>query len=85
MQKPGSPNSDPSVWLVNNMKPVNHKVETVGYQMDGRSHIMRRLEPGDVYIGVIYLVQGFQQVPVHEDSRNLLTIILPQGKYRFTC
>ena len=67
------------------MKPVNHKVKTVGYPMDGNSHIMRRLEPGDVGLGVIDLVQGLHQVPVHEDSRDLLTIILPQGKYRFTC
>ena len=43
-----------------------------------------RLEPGDVCFRVIDLVQGFHQVPVHEDSRDLLTIILPQGKYRFT-
>ena len=31
----------------------------------------------DVCYGVIDLVQGFHQVPVHEDSRDLLTVILP--------
>ena len=31
------------------------------------------------------MVQGFHQIPVHEDSRDLLTVILPQGKYCFTC
>ena len=67
VQKPGSPDSDPSVRLVKNMKPVNHKVETVRYQMDWSSHIMRRLEQGDDCFGVINLVQVFHQVPVHED------------------
>ena len=85
VQKPGSPHNDPSVSLVNNMKPVNPRIESPGYPMDGSSNIMRRLEPGDVCFGVIDLVQGFHQIPVHEDSRGLLTIILPQGKYCFTC
>ena len=67
------------------MKHVNHSVDTVGYPMDGSSQILRRLEPGDVCFRVIDLVQGFHQVPVHPDSWDLLTIILPQGKYLFTC
>ena len=61
------------------MKHVNHSVDTVGYPMDGSSHILIRLEPGDVCFRVIDLV------PVHPDSKDLLNIILPQGKYRFTC
>ena len=85
VQKPGSPDSDPKISMVNNMKPVNRRVESPGYPMDGSSNIICRLEPGDVCFGVIDLVQGFHQVPVHEDLRDLLTIILPQGKYHFTC
>ena len=38
-----------------------------------------------MFFGVIYLVQGFHQVPLTPESRNLVTIILPQGKFRFTC
>ena len=34
---------------------------------------------------MIDLVQAFHQVPVVEECRDLLTVILPQGKYRFTC
>ena len=45
VQKPGSPDSDPAVRLVNNMKPVNRVVDTVGYSMDGSSHILWHLEP----------------------------------------
>ena len=46
MKKLGSPDNDPSVRLVINMKPVNPRVESPGYPMDGSSNIMRRLEPG---------------------------------------
>ena len=84
VQKPGSPDSDPKVRMVINMKPVNHRVESPGYPMDGSSNFMSRLEQGDVCFRVFDLVQGFHQVPVHEDTRDLLTIILPQDKYHFT-
>ena len=67
------------------MKPVNHSVDAVGHPMDGSSDILWHLEPWNVYFGVIDLVQGFHQVPVDPASRDLLTIILPQGKYRITC
>ena len=53
--------------------------------MDTSSKVLNRLSPDDVCYGVIDLVQGFHQIPVHKDSRDLLTVILPQGKYRFTC
>ena len=73
MQKPGSPDSDTSVRMVNNMKPVNPIIESPGYPMDTSSKILNSLNPDDVCYGVIDLVQGFHQVPVHEDSRDLLT------------
>ena len=53
--------------------------------MDTSAKILNSLNPDDVCYGVIDLVQGFHQVPVNPDSRDLLTVILPQGKYRFTC
>ena len=53
--------------------------------MDGSTHILKRLEAEDVCFGVIDLTQGYHQVGVSESSRDLLSIILPQGKYRFTC
>ena len=48
-------------------------------------HILRRLEPDGTCFAVVDLVQGFHQIPLHPDSRDLMTIILPQGKFRFTC
>ena len=83
VQKPGSPDSDPEVRLVNNMKPINPHIESPEYPMDTSKKILESLNPEEVCYGVIDLVQGFHQVPVHEDSRDLLTVILPQGKFRF--
>ena len=71
--------------MVNNMKPMNPHFESPGYPMDTSSKINNRLNPQDVCFGVIDLVQAFHQVPVAEECWDLLTVILPQGKYRFTC
>ena len=85
VQKPGSPRDDPKVRLVNNFKPNNIHFESPGYPMDTSAKINNRLNPEDVCYGVVDLVQAFHQVPVAEECRDLLTVILPQGKYRFTC
>ena len=80
MQKPGRPDDDPKVRLVTNLKPVKKIVDKIGYPMDGSLHILRRLNPQETCFGVLDLVQGFHQIPLHEDSRDLVTIVLPQGK-----
>ena len=71
--------------MVNNMKPINPHIESPGYPMDTSSKINNRLNPQEVCFGVIDLVQAFHQVPMAEECRDLLTVILPQGKIRFTC
>ena len=52
--------------------------------MDTSKRILERLDPEEVCYGVIDLVQGFHQIPVAEESKDLLTIVLPQGKFRFS-
>ena len=71
--------------LVTDLKPVKKIVDKVGYPFDGSSHILRRLDPEETYFAVVDFVQGSLQIPLQPDSRDLMSIILPQGKYRFTC
>ena len=42
VQRPGSPDDDPSVRLV---MYVNQIIDRVGYPMDGSFHLLRRLDP----------------------------------------
>ena len=53
VQKPGSPGNDPSVRMVNNMKPINTHIESPGYPMDTSAKILNSLNPDDVCYGVI--------------------------------
>ena len=73
MQKPESQDDNPSVRLVTNLKPVNKIVDKVGYPLDRSSHILRRLDPEGTCFAVVDMVQGFHQIPLHDDSRELMS------------
>ena len=53
VQKPGPPDSEPSVHMVKNMKPVNPIIESPEYPMDTIAKILNILNPDDVCYGVI--------------------------------
>ena len=84
VKKPGSPDEDPKVRLVTDLRRINQVLKRVGYPMDGAAHILKRLEPGETYYGVLDLSSGYHQVAIDEESRDYFTIVLPCGKYRYT-
>ena len=59
VQKPGSPDEDPSVRMVTNLQKVNQAIKRIGYPMDGAFHNLRRLNPQDTHFSVVDLCQGF--------------------------
>ena len=79
------PNSDPiKARLVTDFRNVNRILRRPGYPMEGSALLLKRLEPEDTMFATIDLSSGYHQVPLAEESRDLFSIILPQGKYRFT-
>ena len=46
--------------------------------------ILKREEPDECFFGSVDLSSGYHQIPLHEESKDLFCIILPQGKFRFT-
>ena len=67
IQKPGSPDEDPSLRLVGWRLP--HPQE-IGPQ-------------GNLF-AVVDLCQGFHQISLAEESRDLFSIVFPTGKFRYT-
>ena len=63
--------------LVTNLK--HQIVDKVGYTMNGSAHILRRFYPQDTCFAVVDLVEVFHQIPLAEDSRDLMSIVLPDG------
>ena len=71
--------------LVTNLKNVNQILERVGYPMDGASNILMRLDPQDTCFAMVDLCQGFYQIPLARESKDLFSIVLLAGKFRYTC
>ena len=69
--------------LVSDLKRVNPKLVRAGNPLDGSSHILKRLEPDENLFGSIDLSSGYHQVTIHPDSKDLFTIILLTGRYRY--
>ena len=50
---------------------------------EGSCNILKRLNPQDIYFSCVDMSSGFSQIELHEDSRDIFTIILPYGKFRY--
>merc|ERR1712055_825910 len=77
------PGEEIRVRLVADFRGVNLRLQRPEYPLDNSNSILKRLRPGDRYFAAIDMSSGFSQIALDEDSRDLFTIILPQGKYRF--
>ena len=51
--------------------------------MDGSSHILKRLEPDETMFASVDMSSGYHQVSIDESCRDVFTIILPAGKFRY--
>ena len=69
--------------LVADFRGVNRKLRRPEHPLEGSSGILKRLNPKHCYFAAVDFSSGFSQIPLAEESRNLFTIILPWGKYRY--
>ena len=82
--KPSSTVDSIKVRLVSDFRGVNKILRRPGYPMDGSSLILKRLDPNETFFATIDLSSGYHQVALDPASRDMFSIILPQGKYRYT-
>ena len=69
--------------LVTDLRPVNPNIERMGKPLDGSSHILKRLEPGETMFASVDMSSGYHQVAIHPESRDTFSIVLPAGKFRY--
>merc|ERR1712105_547766 len=72
------------VRLVADFRGVNLKLQRPEYPLDNSSSILKRLNPQNRYFCAIDMSSGYSQIPLSEECRDMFTILLPQGKFRFT-
>ena len=69
--------------LVTDLKKVNPNLVRVGTPLDGSSHILKRLEPEETMFASVDMSSGYHQIAIDESSRDIFTVILPAGKFRY--
>ena len=76
-------NTDPPTWrMCGDYRRLNTAVVEPKFCMPLISDILDSMKGGR-YFTTIDLVQGYNQIPIHEDSRDKLSIITEAGTYRY--
>ncbi len=71
------------VRLVTAFMKLNEAIVRPVHPFPSTKDILQQLQPDAKWFCKMDAVQGYFQVPLYEDSRDLTTFILPSGKYRY--
>ena len=69
--------------LVTDLRNVIYNTKRVGTPLDGSSYILNRLQHDETMLCSVDMSSGYHQVNLHEDSRDIFTIVLPAGKFPY--
>ena len=64
-----------SVRLVSDFKNVNRCIKRPNHPTDSANQLLRQIAPTSRYFCTIYCVAGYHQIPITEESSNLLVIV----------
>ena len=71
-----------SVRLVSDFKNVNRCIKRPNHLTDSANQLLRQIAPTSRYFCTIDCVAGYHQIPIDEESSNLLVIATPAGRFR---
>ena len=83
VEKHTAPGEEVKVRLAD-FRGVNCKLQRPEHPLDNSWGILKRLNPHHRFFAAIDFSCGYSQIPLAEESREMFTIILPQGKFRYT-
>ena len=70
--------------LVAGFTQLNKFVECPIHPFPTAQEIMQSISPDSTWFAKLDAVKGYHQIELDESSRDLTTILLPRGKYRYT-
>ena len=74
---------DGQVRLVVDFRSVNLTIKRTGYPFTPTSKVLQKIKPDTGLFWKDYFLQGYYQIPLHEQDKHLTAMILPWGKYTF--
>ena len=73
------------VRLVSDHKGLNKKLKRSLYPNESSQSLLKRLNSKHKYFAVIDFSSGYHQCNLREEDFDLFAILLPQGKFCYTC
>ena len=74
---------DGQVRLVVDYRSVNLTIKRTGYPFTPTSKVLQKIRPDTGLFWKLDFLQGYYQIPLHEEDKHLTAMILPWGKYIF--
>ena len=72
------------VRIVSDFKQLNKAIERPHWTTESSDQLLRNIESDSRFFVTLDLTSGYHQVEVGKESRNLLCITTPSGRYRYT-
>ena len=72
------------VRIVSDFKQLNKVIERPHWPTESSDQLLRNIESDSRFLVTLDLTRGYHQVKVEKESRNLLCISTPSGRYRYT-
>ena len=72
------------VRIVSDFKQLNKAIQRPHWPTESSDQLLRNIESDSKYFVTLDLTSGYHQVQVDKESRNLLCISTPSGRYRYT-
>ena len=71
--------------MVTDFKGVNKVLRRPGWPFPTAEKVRKSLNPEDRCFLKVDLCEGYHQVAIREEDRDLTATLLPWGKYRYRC
>ena len=77
------PKSNGRIRIVTDFTHLNCCIKRPVHPFPSASDIMANIPHGSTHFAKLDAIQGYHQIPLADESKDLTTFLLPWGKYRY--
>ena len=81
--KPSKDGGKMKARLVSDFRQLNRSLKRPHYPLEGSSQLLKILNKNHRFWAVLDFTSGYHQCELHVDDRDVFSITLPQGKFRY--